>query len=301
MAEYHLPQERESLIAALQRLQVSKMHIHHSLEFDKSIWDLPKELGVTYDVTLHDYYSVCPRANLVDESEVYCGEPSLNACNRCIKKNGVHESSLLQFEDLGGSITSWREFYEDKLQRASNVFTPSHDTKDRILRYLDLNNIQAKYHPEPDFDYQPKSLENVKILNITFIGAIGPHKGINVLKKYAKHAYKFDLPVKFTVIGYTSDDDFFNDLPNVTITGEYNREELNDLIVKHECHVAGLFSVWPETYSYTLSEAMRNNLHVACFDLGAIPERLDSSLILDHKNLSTVLNMHEFYLEKRGW
>lgn len=276
--EYHLPQERAQLIEDLKSLDVAKFHIHHTLEFDKSIWDLPRDCDVEYDVTLHDYYTVCPRINLVDGSNYYCGEPSEAACNRCIKRNGTHESSFLQMEDLGDDIVEWRSFFEKKLQNAQKVITPSHDTKNRIIKYFKLDNIEAVYHPEANFDYKPKSLDGVKVVNIAFLGAIGVHKGLNVLKECAEYAYKLDLPVKFTVIGYTSDDKYFDELPNVTITGKYKRDDLSNLIEKHNVHVAGLFSVWPETYSYTLSEAMRNNLHVACFDMGAVVERLDSCI-----------------------
>ncbi len=273
--QYKLPQEKEKLVEDLQLLQINNLHYHHTIQFPKSIWELPNLLSVPYDVTLHDYYTICPRVNLVDDTQSYCGEPNNDACNRCIKRNGIHDASLLTFDELGGCIDLWRDYYLDKLQGAQTVITPSYDTRDRILKYFDLNNIEARYHPEPKIDYQPKSLKGIEVLNVAFIGAIGVHKGLNILKECAQYAYKFELPIKFTVIGYTSDDKYFDELPNVTITGKYKKEELPSLIKRYDCHVAGLFSVWPETYSYTLSEALRANLQVAAFKLGAMNERCE--------------------------
>ncbi len=68
VCEYHLPKDREWLVKDLKKLKVDKFHIHHTLQFDESIWSLPEELNVGYDVTLHDYYFICPRVNLIDET-----------------------------------------------------------------------------------------------------------------------------------------------------------------------------------------------------------------------------------------
>ncbi|WP_417697042.1 glycosyltransferase [Psychromonas sp.] len=271
--QYQWPEDKTALIDDLKSLSIESLHYHHTIEFNGDVWGIPKELNVPYDITLHDYYTLCPRANLVDDTQSYCGEPKSDACNRCIKKNGVHPSSLLSFDDLGGDINSWRAYFLDKLKGARKVITPSHDTRERVLNYFNLDNIEAIYHPESEIDYQPLSLDRVEVINIMFLGAIGIHKGFNVLKECAEYAYKFDLPIKFTVIGYTADDEYFKSLPNVTITGKYKKEELPELIKKHDCHIAGLFSVWPETFSYTLSEALRANLKIAAFKIGAVNER----------------------------
>ncbi|WP_096739050.1 glycosyltransferase [Pseudoalteromonas atlantica] len=278
--QYRLPEEETILVKHLKELKVKSVHYHHTIEFPKSVWNIPSLLGVPYEVVLHDYYTICPRVNLVDETQVYCGEPNSSACNRCIKRNGVHGASLLNVDDLGGSVESWRSFFYGKLKGAQKVVTPSNDTRDRILKYFNLRNIEARYHPEPALKYTPKSLQGIKILNVAFIGAIGVHKGLNILKECAQYAYKFDLPIKFTVIGYTADDRYFDELDNVVITGKYDKEDLPSLLEANDCHVAGLFSVWPETYSYTLSESLRAGLHIACFDIGAISERAENKLAI---------------------
>jgi glycosyltransferase involved in cell wall biosynthesis len=61
---------------------------------------------------------------------------------------------------------------------------------------------------------------------------------------------------------------------NVLITGKYDRENLADILAQHDCGLAAFFSVCPETYSYTLSEALAHGLYPVVFDLGAQAERL---------------------------
>ena len=60
----------------------------------------------------------------------------------------------------------------------------------------------------------------------------------------------------------------------VEITGRYRDESAVEGVNALAGHIAWLPSVWPETYSYTLSVAFRSGLPVAAFDIGAIARRL---------------------------
>ena len=54
---------------------------------------------IPYDWTIHDYYTICPRVNLVNVNHSYCGEPDVGGCNRCLASLGddqgrsVHDRS----------------------------------------------------------------------------------------------------------------------------------------------------------------------------------------------------------------
>jgi glycosyltransferase involved in cell wall biosynthesis len=71
----------------------------------------------------------------------------------------------------------------------------------------------------------------------------------------------------------TSDDDRAR-REGITITGRYNESEVFDLIAAEQPDIIFLPSIWPETYSYTLSIAMACGLPIAVFDIGAQAERL---------------------------
>lgn len=108
------------------------------------------------------------------------------------------------------------------------------------------------------------------------IGAIGPHKGSHVLEACARHAREAGQPLHFTVVGYTDRDDVLREL-GVTVTGRYDADELPGLLAANEDaphHLVFLPAVWPETYSYTLSEAVLAGLYPVTFDLGAPAERM---------------------------
>lgn len=274
-AQFDIRTERDELIAFLKDLDVWHIHYHHVLEFGKSVWDLPKELGCEYDVTLHDYFSICPRVNFLTTNNVFCGEPDEDGCRKCLNEVGVHDSSFLRLNDVGGDITDWRAYFNEKLSGARKVITPSKDTKTRIETYIPLTNVEALYHPENvetiSIIKEPK-LEGESI-NIGFIGAIGPHKGLQVIKDLAEEISQSGRNIKITVVGYTSDDTYFDQYDFVSITGRYNQAELKEIMSENKIDVIFLASIWPETFGYTYSEVIRLGYPVVSFNHGAIVER----------------------------
>ncbi|MBK8814468.1 MAG: hypothetical protein IPN42_02685 [Methylococcaceae bacterium] len=105
------------------------------------------------------------------------------------------------------------------------------------------------------------------------IGAIGKLKGYEIIKACAKHAKRNALPLQFIVLGYSMNDRVLEET-GVEITGKYQESEAPDLLDNLNPHAVWLPSLWPETYSYTLSIALYANLPVFAFDIGAIAERL---------------------------
>ncbi len=76
------------------------------------------------------------------------------------------------------------------------------------------------------------------------------------------------------VVGHTACDPVLRELPNVLITGRYKDEDIFDILEPLRCHCAFFPSVWPETYTYTLSIAFLGGLFPVAFDLGAPAARI---------------------------
>lgn len=66
---------------------------------------------------------------------------------------------------------------------------------------------------------------------------------------------------------------FFQIKDQVVSIGHYAREELKELIQKHQVQLILLLSVWPETYSYTMSEALMLGVPFIATDMGALGHR----------------------------
>jgi GT2 family glycosyltransferase len=270
----------DAVLEDLKELGVWHIHYHQTMHFPRRIWELPAELGVAYDVSLHDYLPLCPRINMIDESGYYCGDAqdSAETCMRCIKLNGFDVGAAdlpmrKKFEEFGGQVTEWRAIYGDLLKRARTVFAPSQTAAQIFQRHWPLPNLVTQEHPEANREISPLALADTGY-GIAVIGAIGAHKGYDILLRCIRSAEKEGLPLRFTVIGYTRDDDALAKYGNVTVTGEYKPENLPRLIETSGCRVALFLSPWPETYCFTLSEACDNGLYPVALDIGAIAERL---------------------------
>ncbi len=265
----------DAIAYELSKLNIRHIHFHQTIGFTKRIWDLPEMLKAPYDVTIHDYFFACPRINLVDNREVYCGQPEVAICENCVKYAGLEKHVQSVYRELGESVNRWREFHKERLSRARIIFVPSKDAASRIRRYFDLPNIVVKPHPEPLQTIKIKPpVKTDGILTVAMIGGIGVHKGYKQLLECAGYAHQNNLPIHFVVIGYTADDSAFSEFSNVTITGAYEPEELPSLIKAYNCSAALFLNVWPETFSYTLSEAWQAGLYPIAYDIGAPAERI---------------------------
>lgn len=281
VAEYPFSTTAEVLADQLRELSIEHVVFHHSLGFRPDIWQLPERLNVPYDVMVHDFFLVCPRIQLIDDSGIYCGQPTIAGCERCVKdmrldqsvSHGVSET----LKELGGTVTAWRAFHGERLRGARRVTAPSEDACRRVRRYLPDQPIAASPHPEPALTFKRRRWNGVSPHCVAVIGAIGQPKGSDLLLALAQFALREELPVRFVVIGFTNQDARFEAMGNVEVTGKYEPEDIAHFVSLYGCTTALFLSVWPETYSYTLSEAWRAGLFPLVLDIGAQAERVRAS------------------------
>lgn len=253
----------------LRTLPVTRIHIHHLLGYTKEFQQAVSKLGIPFDFTLHDYYTVCPQTNLTKDGIRYCGEPDQAGCNACIRSRPAHGAR---------DIASWRLSCEWVLKDAEKVFVPSLDAAKRARHYAPGANIVAVYHEPVEASWTEaaprRSLDQQDRLRIAVIGVLAPHKGRQLVLDAATAAVAQNLPLEFIVIG-----DAFGVLPPPSVaairsTGRYREEELAALLASEQPDLILFASQWPETYSYTLTAALKAGLPVMAPNLGAFPERL---------------------------
>ena len=272
-AEFDVVSEYTELVKHLSLLKIKFIHIHHTLQFSRRIWRLPKDLSCEYDVSIHDYYYICPRLNLSNPHGEYCGEPSNDACNFCIEKNGVYPAANVSVDSL--NIVNWRTGYLKVLSEARRVIAPTEDVKKRIERYFNLENLVVLPHVEKNnlkSIVLPSSCINT--LRIGVIGAISDIKGLNRVKQLVEYLNKMTEEISVTIFGYTFDDEFFKEYKFVKITGKYDRAKLENEILGEKIDVFYMSSTIPETFSFTYSEVISMGFPVVAFDIGAIAERV---------------------------
>lgn len=270
---FDVPSEYNALVDALRALGVKRFHFHQIIGAHKVLFDLPRDLGIPYDCTLHDYAWICPQVNLIDDTRAYCGEPPLRACEECLVRVGLHKD-WASFGTVAANVQELRGLSSRVLSGAARVITPSPDTASRYSRHIP----SARFEPRPHDRIAPAvrvaRAARAEPVRVVLIGSIGLSKGFDVLVACAKHARKHQLPLQFQVVGGTLDDRALEALGNVLVTGDYVESAVSELILAQKGHISFFPNVWPETFAYTLSLAFAHGLFPVAFSLGAIGERI---------------------------
>ena len=267
---FHLENEFDSLIMALRHIGVRHIHYHHLIGHGLRILDLPTQLGVLYDFTAHDFYTLCPQISLTDSTNSYCGEKGVDQCRSCLRVSPAPG---------GMDIETWRSTYGEFVAKARYVLAPSRDAAQRFAKFLPAANI--RYAPHTDMPQAselpspaPARLANHAPLKIVVVGALSPIKGADVLEDVAAEAARNGAPLEFHLIGYAYRDLRTQPSQYLKVHGQYAENDLPDLFAAIQPNVAWFPAQWPETYSYTLSACLQAGLPIVAPDLGAFPERL---------------------------
>jgi GT2 family glycosyltransferase/glycosyltransferase involved in cell wall biosynthesis len=252
------PGQAEALMALLREAGVDRLHFHHLRGLPEFALDLPAALDLPYDVTLHDYMAFCPQNNLADASGRYCGEPDESGCLRCLEARPPQWPL---------DIVAWRARFDAWLRSAARVIAPSSDLAARMQRRFPGLAITVW----PHFESTPAVSPSWKV---AVPGGLSAIKGLDLLEACVSDARSRGLPLHFHVIGHLD-----RTLPTwpeapLTIGGTYPDGHLDELIALERADAILFLSQVPESYSYTLSAAMRSALPIVAPDLGALPERL---------------------------
>ncbi|HEX4174022.1 MAG TPA: glycosyltransferase, partial [Acetobacteraceae bacterium] len=252
------------LVLVLQSANVTRAHIHHLMSMDIDARALLHRLGVPFDVTVHDYFAICPQVNLLPVRQgFYCGEPDVASCNACIANRPSHGAR---------DIVSWRLNQAWQFKEAERIICPSDDVRRRLARYGHTRQaIVVPHAPVPAGPWKltlPR-LAKGRALRVAVIGVLSYHKGgVSVLSVAG-----VGDPTKLSIhlIGQPEPE-----LPAgpLTMTGEYQESDLPALLARVKPHVLWLPAQWPETYSFTLSAAIESGLPIVASRIGAFPERL---------------------------
>ncbi len=271
---FSMEYDYDHFISTLEALGVMHVHVHHLVHFPPRIiaflHKVMEQCNLAYDVTLHDYYTICPRINLIDKHGKYCGEPELTECERCIASSHSYASGM--------PVWQWRDRYESFLMQAHSVYVPNQDVKERIETYYPHLLMHVLPHAEQfhtqGYITQPLDAGSDARLKIAIIGAISQVKGSEIVEKLVRDANARNLPLEYVLIGHTDNPKLKAGMDRFTLTGQYAESDMADLLHEHQPHLAFIPSIWPETYCYTLSIAWQHHLVPVTFDIGAPAARI---------------------------
>ena len=237
--------------------KIIKIFVNHFIEFDNKFVKYILNLKILKIGITHDYYNIFSKP-----------QPTFKILEELLN-NSVNDSPIdINMYDV--LIT----------QHESNL--------DTFSKYYKKN---IKVVELPDFKHSLNRYEtnNDKIM-CCIIGNINKIKGIDKLKQLIKYNNQYKTKIEFCVIGYISDIPAFNkEIPDFDSFCPYNNiDEFNNLLIKYNPNIIIELSMWPETYSYTLTLSMLTELPILYLN------KPDNSVVLDRlKNYEKAYSFEE--------
>ena len=256
--------EYEVLLAVLNFLAIRHVHFHHTMGVPTRLWGLPHDLGVKYDYTLHDFWVINANPTQTDISGIYVPRTDADRDRKCAERYPLPE---------GIDGWQWRQSQLPLMKSARYLICPSFDTATRIKsekEYSDLNTwLVAPHldHGQLPFDVRRFNPEGMAV-RVVVLGALSKEKGADILEQTAIALSTENI--EFHLLGYA-----YRPLNSVVRThGAYPEEEGLERLARLKPDVIWFPAQWPETYSYTLSLALKGKYPVVAPVLGAFVERL---------------------------
>ena len=278
-ANYDFPRQREEarggwLGSLCAWLRIDLVHVHSLVGSGDDLLEILNAAALPYCYSVHDMYLACPTVYLIDSRGEYCDATTDNAlCRRCL-------SGFSAMADI--DVERWRHRYRAFLVKASRVFAPSAWARDTLSKYYPGVTVTVA-PPGPDFraDEPAREVTNGFPLpsddcrHIGLLGAIGPEKGARQLETLAARIRDRSLRLRLVLVGYTDRDNRYQSPDKVlTIHGPYRAEEIEALLDHYRIAMVLFPTVWPETFSYTLSEGWRAGRPALVPPRGALQERV---------------------------
>lgn len=253
------------------------VHVHHWLRLSCNLVETCWRHGIPAVVTLHDYYTSCPRAfRRRADSEACRRILSAASCGACVPRYGHEPQS-----EIDEGIELFAAHYRAELSLAANVLVAVGSTADLLA---ETTGVPRDRYTVLTLGYRQRFAGLAPLpaptpaapLRFSFWGGVGRHKGVDVLLR-ALRRVQAARPgrAELHVLGGCEPPEFERELHDaavglpVTFHGAFTAAQLHAVAP----HVGVFPSTCIETFGLVLDECFELQLPCITSDLGALPER----------------------------
>jgi glycosyltransferase involved in cell wall biosynthesis len=274
------------------------VHVHHASGWGLGILSALAAEGLPVVMTLHDFWPLCPRGQMLRTDGEVCAAAGPERCAPCLvrtwphlmpssggERRGPRGEKLERDED---AVRARSDYALACLARAARLFTPSPSTRAAYVRAgLDERAIEVVENGV-DVEALARATRELrahaaprKELRLGVLGTVLPSKGALELAQavLAADVAGLTLEIHGSLPSYHGDTRYVEELralaarePRVRLHGPFGHERLAEIL-------AGLDGVaapsrWNEVYGLTVREARAAGLPVLVSDAGALPDVL---------------------------
>jgi glycosyltransferase involved in cell wall biosynthesis len=257
------PGAMAALRRALAECAPDIVHSHSWLEYSYFPLVEPAPRGPGHVVTLHDYGLACAKKTYQYESGT-CSGPNLGKCLRCATKDyGPARGPALALGQRAGRrllrrADAYLAISSTVAASARQVLPPDMEVDIVPSMVADGQAELARTTPRPDF-LPPRDGY------LLFVGALGPHKGVDVLLE-AHRRLRHRVPL--VLIGTPRADTPKIDDPDVHVVRDVPSAQV--MSAWRHCSVGVVPSVWEEPMGQVAVEAMLAERPVVASDVGGL-------------------------------
>ncbi|MSR74098.1 MAG: glycosyltransferase [Planctomycetes bacterium] len=277
---WHNPNINRLVGEELDRDRPDLVHVHHVTCLSTSMLDEVRARGIALVMTLHDFWTVCPRGQRITPELEVCKTLDRERCAPCLSRLWPH---------FGVSADALRMADAAILQRllaCDALITPSAFHRERMLEAgLDPARTYVIEHGLDHALIPARTQHNFPPRRVGFIGSVIPSKGVHVLVEAMNLIGQPNVECRIhgEAVNHHGDTSYSqrlqvlarSDLP-IQFAGPYSQAELPGILA--ELDVLVVPSLWWESFCLTIREAMLAGVPVVASDHGAMQEALQGTL-----------------------
>lgn len=270
------------------------VHIRHLIFHNFDLPRIAKKLNIPVVFSLHDFYLICPFYILLNENKKFCK----GICN----DNSINcYTSFKILDDINSKdiINEWRLNVADLFNYVDYFVTTSDFVRDLFISvYPQLSDLNFEviehgrdfFNPKKIYYEVPSMDKPIKILCLA--NNLNLEKGYGVIKGIIREDE--DSLLEFHFLGNCS-----SDITKYGINhGTFIRDEFYKKVDEIKPSFVGIFSIWPETFCHTITEAWSCGIPVIGSNIGVIQDRIiknNGGWIIDindyEKSYETILDI----------
>ena len=259
------------------------VHIHMMLNMDQRLYQVLQDVKVKYIVSLHDYWMICPRIQMIRTGEQRC-EKTGEKCTRCFSCLEKNHFLLRAMRKIFGQqfvtrfplksktvYTKWRKNSDALLAGASALLPVSNRVKEIYEQsgihgnyvVLNIGNISANDF-DADYLYVPK-----KDINLVILSSVSELKGGLLFCKILEKVQNPKLKVHFYGRCNKKQAQMLRQ-HGIIDHGPYKQAELKGILASMDMGV--MVPIWEDNGPQVVMEMLNNHLPVFATRMGGIPD-----------------------------
>jgi glycosyltransferase involved in cell wall biosynthesis len=261
----------------LEAVRPDLVHIQHLMGIPAAVAGLIASRGIPYVITFNDYWWVCANAQLITNySRDLCEGPRAYVnCGRCALARAGHPRLLAAVPPLMGMFAVRNQMLKQVVRGSAVTIAPSRFVGEYYSSHMSTagNSLVIPHGLEDSVG--PPTHRRSDTVRFGYLGGLSWQKGVHVAIDALREVKGGR---ELWIAGdETADEGYVGRLrsaagPGVRFLGRLDRQGVWDLL--GQVDVLLVPSLWPETFSFVVSEAFRACVPVIASRVGALAERV---------------------------